>query len=195
MGMTFDEMKQLLAFCAVFDKRKGDQLDVKAWLMVAEDHRWTAPAALRVAREHYGAGAGRPRLEPAAITDRIRQIRKQAAESFDLPCIPEDLSNADYPAWLRAQRDAHCASVVDRWASTGEEPPRSLPPAPIVVGTRKELEAAAPPLHKSKIAPGLRKLYDRTIAAGGVRRPKTVEQRANARAELDRIRATTEDAG
>ncbi|MDN5933233.1 MAG: hypothetical protein L0I24_19565, partial [Pseudonocardia sp.] len=96
MTMTYDQVAELLAFCAVHDKRKGDDLDVKAWLMVAQDHGWTAAAAFRVAREHYGQGEGRPRLEAPAITDRIRAIRRRAVETFPLPVIPDDVSNADY---------------------------------------------------------------------------------------------------
>jgi hypothetical protein len=194
MTMTWDDVAELLAFCAVYDRRKGDKLDINAWLMVATDHRWTRDLAFRVAREHYGAGADRPRLEPAAITDRIRHMRGRAAESFEAPRIPDDLSNRDYPAWLRAQLAAHCDAVLGRWAATGEEPPNALPPAPVVVGTRRELEAATPPPYRPVIAPGLRNLYERTIRDDGGRRPKTAEQRAQARAELDAIRESTEDA-
>lgn len=127
MTMTYDQVAELLAFCAVHDKRKGDDLDVKAWLMVAQDHGWTADAAFRVAREHYGQGENRPRLEAPAITDRIRVIRRRAAETFPLPVIPDDVSNADYPTWLRARRDAHRDALVEQWAETGEEPSTQLP--------------------------------------------------------------------
>lgn len=130
MSMTFDEVAELLAFCAVHDKRKGDELDVNAWLLVANDHDWTASAALRVAREHYGQGEGRPRLEAAAITDRIREIRKRAAATFVDPVIPDGLSNADYPAWYRRLKDAHRDALVEQWALSGTEPPLQLPPGP-----------------------------------------------------------------
>lgn len=188
MSMTWDDVAELLAFCAVYDQRRGDELDVNAWFMIATDHRWTRDLAFRVAREHYGAGADRRRLDPATVTDRIRTMRGRAAESFELPRIPDGLPAADYPAWLRRQMAAHCDALLDQWASTGEEPPRSLPPAPVLVGTRRELEAATPPPHKPAIAPGLRKLYDRTIRRGDERQPKTAEQRAHARAELEAIR-------
>jgi len=132
MSMTFDQVADLLGFCALHDKRKGDSNDVDAWLVVANDFGWTWDAAFRVAREHYGQGSDRPRLEAPAITDRIRAIRKRAAETFeaDLPRIPEHVSDAEYPAWLRSQRDRHVAALVDAWAATGEEPPAQLPPGP-----------------------------------------------------------------
>lgn len=145
MSMTFGEMKRILAFCATHDKRQGDELDVRAWLMVAEDHGWTFETAFRVAREHYGQGENRPRLEAPAITDRIRAIRRQAADTFELPVIPADLADADYPAWLRARRDAHCAALVQQWGVGGQEPPVQLPPEPRPdqVGQRRVAELTA----------------------------------------------------
>ena len=188
MTMTYDDIAELLAFCAVYDQRRGDDLDVKAWLMVATDHHWTRDVAFRVAREHYGSGADRSRLNPATITDRIRHMRGRAAESFDLPRIPDGLPAGDYPSWLRGQLAAHCDTVLHRWATSGDEPPRALPPAPVVVSTTRELEAATPPPRRAAIVPGLRKLYDRTIRSGGTREPKTAERRAAARAEIDAAR-------
>ena len=145
MSMTYDQVAELLAFCAVHDKRKGDDLDVQAWLMAAEDYGWTPASALRVAREHYGIGADRPRLEAPAITDRIRAIRKKAADTFELPRIPDHVSDAEYPAWLRRQRDAHVAALVHGWAETGQEPPVQLPaaPPPNQLGQRRIAELTA----------------------------------------------------
>lgn len=145
MSMTFDEMAELLAFCAFHDKRKGDANDVEAWLIVANDHGWTAATASRVAREHYGSGAGRPRLEAPAITDRIREVRRRAADTFELPRLPDDLAAADYPAWLRRQRDAHVDALVSAWAVSGAEPPAQLPPGPRPneIGRRRIAELTA----------------------------------------------------
>ena len=145
MTITYDQIAELLAFCAVHDKRKGDDLDVKAWLMVAIDHGWTADAAFRVAREHYGQGENRPRLEAPAITDRIRAIRKRAAETFEHPVIPPDLSDAEYPEWFRRLRDAHCDVLIQAWGATGQEPPVQLPPepAPNRLGQRRVAELTA----------------------------------------------------
>jgi hypothetical protein len=161
MSMTYDEVAELLAFCAVHDLRMGDGLDVEAWLMAATDHGWTADASLRVARDHYGQGADRPRLEPRVITDRIRAIRKRAAETFEYPVIPDHISGAEYPAWLRAQRDAHTAALVHIWATDGPEPPVRVPsgPPPSPLGQRRiaELTAGAfravPAAHRDGAAP------------------------------------------
>lgn len=167
MSITYDEIAELLAFCAVHDRRKGDDLDVQAWLMTATDQGWTASAALRVAREHYGAGADRPRLEPAAITDRIREIRRRAAATFELPRLPDDLPTVDYPAWLRRRRDTHVDALVHRWATTGAEPPAQIPPGPrpSEVGQRRiaELTAGA---------------FARVPPAGLDQTPPTVERQA-----------------
>lgn len=144
MTMTYDQVAELLAFCAVFDQRKGDDLDVKAWQLIANDHRWTPAAAMRIAREHYGSGSDRPRIDPAMITDRIRKLRNQAAESFEAPVIPESLSGRDYPAWLRTQLGEHVDTQLERWATTGQEPDRAQP---AITGHRSlaEVIATAPP--------------------------------------------------
>lgn len=145
MTMTYDQVAELLAFCAVHDKRKGDDLDVKAWLMVAQDHGWTAEAAFRVAREHYGQGENRPRLEAPGITDRIRGVRKRAAESFEPPVIPAGLPAAEYPEWYRRQLAEHRDGLVREWGQTGREPSGQLPagPPPNQLGQRRMAELTA----------------------------------------------------
>lgn len=144
-GVTMAQAALLLAFSAAYDQRTIGDADVEAWYGAATDHRWTWNAARRVIREYYGEGADRPRLEAPAITDRIRAIRRKAAETFEDPRIPDDLSNSDYPAWLRGLRDAHCADFVYRWATTGEEPPAQLPPPPPPnqIGQRRLAELTA----------------------------------------------------
>lgn len=189
MTMTYDDVAELLAFCAVYDQRRGDDLDVKAWLMVATDHRWTRDTAFRVAREHYGAGAGRPRLDPATITDRLRSVRGQAAESFEAPRIPEDLPNHEYPAWLRRRLAAHCDAVLERWAATGEDPPRALPAAPAVVADLDQLITRAPIQHRRAISSGVKAIRERKVRLDPVRR-----EQAHAELEEARRLANTEDA-
>jgi hypothetical protein len=145
MSMTWDEVAELLAYCAAYDNRQGDDLDIQAWLDVATDNNWDALAAVRVTREHYGRDGDRPRLNPATITDRIRAVRKKAAETFEYPRIPEHVADADYPAWLRAQRDRHVDALVNAWAVDGVEPPVQLPPAPTPnqLGQRRIAELTA----------------------------------------------------
>lgn len=184
MSMTWDDVAELLAFCAVYDQRKGDDLDVKAWLMVAADHRWTRETAFRVAREHYGARSGQPRLDPATVTDRIRTMRGRAAESFELPRLPDDLPNAEYPAWLRGQLAAHIDAQLDRWATTGDEPSRALPPAPVVASDLDQLATRAPIQHRRAISAGTKTLRERKVRLDPVRREQ-------AHRELDEARQRT----
>jgi hypothetical protein len=186
--ITWDDIAELLAFAAVFDQRKADELDVKAWLAVAQAQRWARPAVQRIILEHYSAGAGRPRIDPATITDRLRTLRGRAAESFEAPRIPDGLPNREYPAWLRAQLAKHVDALVDRWATTGEEPPRSLPPTAPQVGSLPELVARAPEHARPALEHGVRQ-----IAARRVRLDP--DRRAEARAELDAARDRTPEAG
>lgn len=144
-GVTLSQCALLLALSAAYDQRTIGDADVKAWHAAATDHCWTWDSAERVIREHYGQGADRPRLEVPAITDRIRQIRRRAIETFELPRIPDGLANSDYPGWLRHRRDAHAAALVHRWATTGQEPPTHLPPSPPPnqIGQRRLAELTA----------------------------------------------------
>lgn len=125
--ITWDEMTKLLALMAVFDQRKADELDIKTWGAVAEAQGWPSPEVLqRVITDHYGSGADRPRLTPAAVTDRIRGLRNRAAETFPAPVIPTWLSGADYPAWYRGQMRDHVDRCLAEWAATGTEPGQSI---------------------------------------------------------------------
>lgn len=137
--ITRNEVVDLLALAATFDRRKAGDLDVTAWHLVAQQHRWTAPAAQRAIVEHYGAGADRQRIEPNAITDRIRSIRRQAANHYELPRIPNDVPDHAYPDWYRAQLAAHVDRALHQWATTGDEPLAQLPapPAPHLPGQRR----------------------------------------------------------
>lgn len=177
--MTWDDIAELLAFAAVFDQRRADELDIKAWLAVAQAQRWSPPAAQRVVAEHYSVGADRPRVTPAAITDRLRSLRSHAAESFEAPQIPAGLENRDYPPWLRAQLADHVDLLVDAWAATGVEPARGLPAvAPATVRSLPELVAAAPEHLRETLAAGVRRIQARRVRLDP-------DQRAVARAELD----------
>ncbi len=141
--IDWDTMVDLVSLAATYDQRTIGELDVKAWSMAASVARWTDPAAVsRVIVEHYSAGADRPRITPAAITDRLRAIRSAAAESFEAPRIPDDLRGVDYPEWYRQQQAAHIDAAVSRWATSGEMPrPAAIEPA----GNRlAEIVASAP---------------------------------------------------
>lgn len=162
--ITWDDVAELLAFAAVFDQRKADELDIKAWLAVAQAQHWTPPAAQRAILEHYSARAGQPRIDPATITDRLRTLRGRAAESFEAPRIPDGLPNRDYPAWLRRQLSAHIDDHLAKWASTGEEPSRALP-APPPTHTLAELLACAPAHVRGELRASADSITNRRVPA------------------------------
>jgi hypothetical protein len=166
VSITWDDVAELLAFAAVFDQRKADKLDVKAWLGVAQAQRWTRPAAQRVILEHYSAGADRPRIDPARITDRIRTLRSRAAETFEAPRIPDNLPNRDYPTWYRTQLAAHVDALVDHWGHTGHEPPIERAAAAAIIRSLPELVAAAPEHARQQLADGTRRINHRRPLAG-----------------------------
>lgn len=187
MTITWDEVAELLAFCAVFDNRKGDELDVNAWHMIATDHRWTAPAAHRVAREHYGAGADKARLTPAAVTDAIRAARRQASDSFRVPDVPDELPAGQYPAWYRARLAEHIDRQLDRWAA-GEDLSRAV----VEPGGGPLAIEAAPAHLREQIARDIERIGSMpkpgppALLRGPTLDPRV---RAVARAELDDLRA------
>lgn len=153
--ISHNDVVRLLALAANGDQRTVGDEDIALWLGVARMHRWTAAAAAAAIVEHYGAGADRPRITPAAITDRIREIRRAAAQTFELPRMPDDLPNADYPRWLRAQRDHHVAALVGRWATTGDAPPVEQRVAALVVRGPDQLADQAPHGVRREIASGV----------------------------------------
>lgn len=182
--ITWDDIADLVAFGAVYDKRwrDADELDLKAWFAVAQLERWTRATVERIIVERYSRSRGddRWRLEPAEITDRIRKLRNAAAESFEAPRIPEGLPNADYPAWLRAQLGRHVDAQLEQWAATGEEPSRAVRAGPAPIRTLKELVAAAPPHVREQIAESANRIQSRRIP--------DPDRRAEARRELDNRR-------
>ena len=140
-----NDVVRLLALCAAHDQRTVGTEDVDLWHGVATLEGWSLQAAQRVIVERAARDAGKARITPAAITDRIRAIRTAAAATFEYPRIPDGLPTADYPAWLRAQRDAHVDALVTAWAATGAEPPAQLPPGPPPnqIGQRRLAELTA----------------------------------------------------
>lgn len=192
--ITRNDVVRLLALAAGADQRTVGEHDVVLWHEAAKLHRWTFPAASRVIIEHYASGADRPRITPAAVTDRLRTLRGKAAESFDLPRIPADVPDADWPRYLRAQLAEHTDQVLAGWAETGGPmPTRQIEPARRPMGLA-ELVAAAPVEHRDRLLAGARTAgaLPRSGGAGpvaetrpGVRDPHRM---AAARAELDSVR-------
>lgn len=159
--ITRNQVVRLLALAAAADQRTTGQADVDLWSLVAVAERWSTETAARVIAEHAAAGGDRPRITPAAITARIRDIRRQAAATFELPVIPDHVSDTDYPRWLREQRDRHVSALLARWAETGDEPPLQLPagPRPDPLGQRR-VAAITAGAFRSPDGPGKRPPVD-----------------------------------
>lgn len=193
MAISRNDVVRLLALCAVEDQRTVGKEDVALWFGVAKLERWTFAAAQRVIVEHASRNADKPRLKPAAITDRLREIRKRAADSFELPRIPEEISDAEYPAWLRRQIAAHTDRLVEEWAESGAEPPPvpSLPSGPLALNAAPEHLREQLARDMARFGMTSRLPQRRARALPPVMDP---DRRAEARAELDRIRPTSEEA-
>lgn len=153
----WDPLVELVALAATYDQRKAGALDVKAWFLVAQVERWDVAAVQRVIVEHYARDP--QRLTAAAVSLRLREIRRAAAATFEDPIIPDELPARDYPEWYRAQRDAHVARCVTAWAATGEEPRHGAITANRV-GTIGDLVAAAPESVRPAIEAGVRKIAE-----------------------------------
>lgn len=136
--ITWNETADLLKLCAVYDQRTVGEEDIKGWLLAAKLAGWTMPLAERIIVEHYATDSDRPRIDPARISDRIRDVRRRAACSFEAPRIPEGLDNDTraYRDYYRAQLAGHIDGLLARWAA-GEE----LPPG--VTYERRELQTPA----------------------------------------------------
>lgn len=128
---SIDFMSELLALAASYDQRTVGETDLASWLTASRVARWHLPAVLNIVVEHYATDASRPRITPAAISDRIKALRSTAAASFVPPRIPAGQDPADYPAWHRAQLAAHVDRELHLWVATGAEPVgRQIAPDP-----------------------------------------------------------------
>jgi hypothetical protein len=166
--MNRSEIATLLARAAVYDQRTIGQADIEGWHDVAQAQGWTAAAAQRVVIEHYSAGADRPRITPAAVTDAIREARRTAAATFAAPAPPDDLPAREYPAWLRARRDEHIRRVLDAWSDGAPMPAIEEAAAGLTGAHRPQLEAG---LNTSTCPPELREQVARDFERIGRERP------------------------
>lgn len=153
------EITKLLGLAAAYDQRTVGEADVEAWSAAGEVGRWNFAAARRAIVEHYARDADRPRITPAAVSDRLRALRGAAADSFEAPVIPADLPGPQYPTWYRAQLAEHIDNQLERWATTGQEPDRSLP-APRNQSLA-ELIASAPDHVRAELQAGADRIRDR----------------------------------
>lgn len=156
MAITRNDVIKLLALAAGADQRTVADEDILMWHAIAQQQNWIPAAAQRVIIDHYSRGADRPRITPAAITDRLRALRNQAAESFEAPVIPADLPDSIYPAWYRGLLADHIDEQLERWATTGQEPDRGLPLTP-ANQTLAELIDHAPEHLQLELRAGLRR--------------------------------------
>lgn len=128
--LTQEDLQEIIDLVVAYTGREPDKSLIQTWAAQSVIGRWSYPEASRAI--HLWAANRGPNdfLEPADVTRTLKAIRSRAAATFVDPVIPDDLPNAEYPRWYRAQRDAHVAALVQRWGMTGEEPPLQLPPAP-----------------------------------------------------------------
>lgn len=197
--ITKSEIAKLLARCAVYDQRTVGEADVEGWYEIAVDENWTSAAAHRVVREHYSRGADRRRITPAAITDRLREVHRKAADSFVEPDVVEGESGREYVDRRRGLMREHVTRVLDAWVEKGDPIPEAASVAELRSG------GSGPPalpagIEASTCPPELRDQIARDMARAGrmdrlpVRQPskpeKSVdsERLAEARAELDALR-------
>jgi hypothetical protein len=125
-NLTPDDVIDLLTLMSAYDQRETGPEDVRAWLMIADLERWDREVVKRIVLDHYRAGADKRRLTPAAVSDRHRELRRSAAATFEDPVLPDDFGGLSYPAWYRAQRDAHVARLMAMWATTGDDMPLAI---------------------------------------------------------------------
>lgn len=132
--MTKSEIATLLARCAVYDQRTVGKADVEGWYEIAADWNWSAGAAHRVVREYYAQGSGKRRIDPAAITDRLREVNRKAADSFVDPDAIDGESGREYVARKRRLMREHIERVLDAWVTRGEPIPESATAAELAGG-------------------------------------------------------------
>lgn len=136
--MTKAEIADLLTMVASLDQypRAVDEVEVTAWLAIAEIEGWQFSHAKRAVVEFHRAEAGRGRITPAHVTDVIRETRRKISRMVAdkmMPAPPRAL--ADDPAaeiaWRRHEIHQRVRAVMDSWA-TGQPlpPPVSDIPAP-----------------------------------------------------------------
>lgn len=154
----WDPLVDLVALAATYDQRKAGPLDVKAWFLVAEIERWDLAAVQRIIVEHYARTADR--LSPAAVSQRLRAIRRVAAETFEDPVLPDDFGGLTYPQWYRARRAEHVERCLRSWTATGQEPRHGAIEANRI-GSVAELIAAAPVAVHDAVADAARKIERR----------------------------------
>lgn len=191
--MTKSEIARLLARCAVYDQRTVGQGDVEGWHEIAVDESWTAVAAHRVVREHYSRGADRRRITPAAITDRLREAQRKAADSFVDPDALDGESGREYVERRRRLMREHIARVMDAWASRGEPIPEAATPAELQAGGGDRLAlpggidaTTCPPELREQIGHDLARAgrMDRLPARAPDQDDERTARREQARAEL-----------
>lgn len=161
MAITRNDVIKLLALAAGADQRTVADEDILMWHAIAQQQNWVPTAAQRVIIDHYSRGADRPRITPATITDRLRSLRNQAAESFEAPVISA-VQDVPYPEWYRAQLRAHVDAQLERWATTGQEPDRALPFTKPGPGALAELVASAPDHVRAELTAAAQRVTRRT---------------------------------
>lgn len=138
--MTRDQIIDLLTLIVGFDQRTVGEGDVAAWQAICEAEKWTWPLARRAAIEYHRRGADKPRITPAAISDKLAELRTTIRQRVVRTDITPPRELADDPAaeiaWKRAYVATATTAALEQWAATG-----CLPAA---LPATAELEAVSP---------------------------------------------------
>lgn len=192
--ITRSDVAKLLGRAAIHDSRTTGKADVEGWFEIAEANNWTYPVVYRIIVEYYSSGAGKPRVDVAHITDRLRALRSAAASGYQEPREPDDLPDREYPKWHRAQLNAYIERRMAEWVATGREPEvieiERGPGRLAIENAPKGVQPHVRHWDQMGMLPEKREKVDRRwrqtrISTG------TAEQRARARAELEAKRAET----
>ncbi|WP_460407359.1 hypothetical protein [Actinophytocola sediminis] len=114
--MTRKETAVLLALIATYDQRTVGEADVEAWHAIADVEAWTFARARRAAIEHHRAGADKPRIRPAHITDAINGIRDRVRRAI-LNANPIAPRGVDPVAWFQQAITDAQRTALDLWAN------------------------------------------------------------------------------
>lgn len=180
--MNRNEIIDLLTLVAGFDYRTVGEGDVMAWLVIAEEERWTWPLARRAAINYHRRGGDKPRITPARITDAIDEVRATIRRTVLRTDLTPPKELADDPraelAWRRDYIQHATDTALAAWAD--DQP---MPVAPALTAAPH----TEPPPEVERFADRFAVRIPRSVAepVDPNDRRRLIE---NARAELESVR-------